>query len=557
MQTSCVIHSHQIRDLNLPDDRLPPRLFATDRYPICRLNVYSKPDTLTVVRHLLRDSPELDRILNSSFGGLFHLPANRAPISCKLIQALIARQLVTKQKYELWTVFGGQPLRFSLPEFQDITGLNCSLFDEGYETPSSEVILKEPDIYWRRWIGDDVKTTCADIASWLRDDKEMPGERRIRLALLLIVDCVLIANHQTHTPTPRYVRMVDNLEEFFSFPWGRESFLKTVWSMRPPRVTGPKSKDGPVSLFCKQLQQKSIKLNGFPLVLQLLAFRAIPALLDKLPDPSDRLRILDCSSEGFPNNAAVTLNDVLDSENDCNLVVMPLNQLPPNPADGSGEWDDEVIDRKVKFMLSLIKDNHVFSKENWPGGDDSCPILVHQPWATRGSHKKHILNRRKGKATTKQVVLPDSPAEQLHWLATHVAQLSYVVNSSHPDSQRSSKRTRSTPKKQSTKVRTSKRRRLATPTESPSVSSDKASIRLDGDHILDSPNKSIGETSGPRSPIPEVTTSIIVTPTYQRSRSHTYYLPVLLFQYSQPIIEDGDVDSPVSSSPPYISFIPL
>ncbi|XP_024010573.1 uncharacterized protein LOC112085987 [Eutrema salsugineum] len=304
---------------NCPDERLPQRLFATDRFPICRLNVYSKPEILTVVRHVLRDSPELDRILNSSFGGLFNLPANRAPISCKLIQAVIARQLVTKHKYELWTVFGGQPLRFSLFEFQSITGLNCSLFEEGYQTPSSEVSLKEPDLYWRRWIGDDVKTTCADIATWLRDDKEMSSDRRIRLALLLIVDCVLVANHQTHTPTPHYVQMVDNLEQFLKFPWGRESFIKILWSSRPPTATGAKLKDGPVPLFCKQLQQKSIKLNGFPLVLQLLAFRAIPALLEKLPDPSDRLTILDLSGEGFPNNAAVTLNDVLDSEIDCNV----------------------------------------------------------------------------------------------------------------------------------------------------------------------------------------------------------------------------------------------
>ncbi|XP_024015859.1 uncharacterized protein LOC18025466 [Eutrema salsugineum] len=389
-----------------PDHRLLARLFATDRYPICRLNVYSKPDTLTVLRNLQRDTPEFDQILDSSFGGLFRLPANRAPISCKLIQALIARQLVTKHKYEMWTVFVGQPLHFSLNEFQSITGLNCSLFEEGYETPLIEASVKEPDIYWKRWIGDDVKTTCADIATWLRDDKDMPNDRRIRLALLLIVDCVLIANHQTHSPTPRYVKMVDNLENFLNFPWGRESFIKTLWSMRPPNVikSSKNKEEGPVQLFCKQLQQKSIKLNGFPLVLQLLAFRAIPLFLSKLPDPCDALRIIDLTTEGFPNNAAVTLNDVLDSEIDCNLVVNPMIDPPPSVDDGSGEWDDEVRDRKVEYMLKLIEQNHVFVKQNWLGGDASCPLIVHEPFHTKGSHKKHIINRRKGKATTKPVV---------------------------------------------------------------------------------------------------------------------------------------------------------
>ncbi|ESQ30769.1 hypothetical protein EUTSA_v10012362mg [Eutrema salsugineum] len=377
-----------------PDIRLPFWLFATDRYPICWLNIYSKPDTLTVLHHLLRNSPQFQQILNSSFGGLFHLSANRAPISCKLIQALIVRQIVTKQKFEMWTVFCGQPLRFSLHEFQSITGLKCALFEEGYETPSSEISLKEPDRYWKRWIGDN-----------------MDPDRRLRLALLLIVDCVLIANHQTHTPTPRYVKMLDNLDEFLNFPWGREAFPETLWSMCPPRISPSKSKDSTVQIFCKQLKQKSIKLNGFPLALQLLAFRAIPGLLENLPDPSDRLRIIDPTSEGFPNNSAVTLNDVLDSEIYCNLAVNPLIESPSNRDVGVGEWDDKIRDRKVDYMLNLINQNQPFVKDEWLGGDSSCPRIVHQPFHPTGSHRRHIINQIKSNGHKKQsyVVWPPPP----------------------------------------------------------------------------------------------------------------------------------------------------
>ncbi|ESQ29808.1 hypothetical protein EUTSA_v10024008mg, partial [Eutrema salsugineum] len=425
-----------------PDNRLPAKLFATDRYPICRLNVYSKPDTLTVLRNLLRDTPELDQILDSSFGGLFRLPANRAPISCKLIQALIARQLVTKHKYEMWTVFGGQPLRFSLNEFQIRRGLRNPI-DRGNR--------------------DDVKTTCADITTWLRDDKDMPNDRRIHLALLLIVDCVLIANHQTHSPTPRYVKMVDNLENFLNFPWGRESFIKTLWSMRPPNVikSSKNKEEGPVQLFCKQLQQKSIKLNGFPLVFQLLAFRAIPLLLSKLLDPSDALRISDLTTEGFLNNAAVTLNDVLDSKIDCNLVVNPMIDPPPSVDDGSGEWDDEVRDRKIEYMLKLIEQNHVFIKQNWP-----------------------------------------APADQLRWLANQVALIAFKHNIAQPESHGTSKRTRSAPRSITSKGRAAKRRRMCAtkPPVSPMASSEEASIRLNEDHDLDSPNSHDHE-AGPNTPV--------------------------------------------------------
>ncbi|KAG5415568.1 hypothetical protein IGI04_003135 [Brassica rapa subsp. trilocularis] len=37
----------------VPDNRLPPMLFATDRCLCGRLNIYSKPDLLAFIRHAL------------------------------------------------------------------------------------------------------------------------------------------------------------------------------------------------------------------------------------------------------------------------------------------------------------------------------------------------------------------------------------------------------------------------------------------------------------------------------------------------------------------------
>jgi len=101
-------------DTNDLDTRLPPRLFATDRYPDARLNIYSRPDILTEICDVLKGTKEMETILDSCFGSLFSLRVSECPISGKLVHALFCRQLVTKQKYEMLTVFGGQPLRFSL-----------------------------------------------------------------------------------------------------------------------------------------------------------------------------------------------------------------------------------------------------------------------------------------------------------------------------------------------------------------------------------------------------------------------------------------------------------
>ncbi|KAF3543133.1 hypothetical protein DY000_02007805 [Brassica cretica] len=117
------------------DTCLPERLFATDRFPRNRLNIYSRSNILAFVRHVLRDSPAFAKIRKSSFGKLFDLPTRQCPVSCKLIHSLLSRQLRCNQEHTLWSVFGKDPLRFSLEEFGTITGLNCRSFPDGYEAP--------------------------------------------------------------------------------------------------------------------------------------------------------------------------------------------------------------------------------------------------------------------------------------------------------------------------------------------------------------------------------------------------------------------------------------
>lgn len=71
---------------------------------------------------------------------------------------------------------------------------------------------------------------------------DMPSWRKLALALILIVDGVLIATLQTHKPTPKYVDMLDDVDGFLRFPWGRESFLHTIRSMIPGKKSQEKGK---------------------------------------------------------------------------------------------------------------------------------------------------------------------------------------------------------------------------------------------------------------------------------------------------------------------------
>jgi len=92
--------------------------------------------------------------------------------------------------------------------------------------------------------------------------------------------------------------MLADLDKFLSFPWGRESFLKTAVGMRPDKRNLGKSTGkrqlttDPIKSLVSQLQQKTFRLKGFPPALQLIAFRNIPGLLDLVLDDSTSKTIL-------------------------------------------------------------------------------------------------------------------------------------------------------------------------------------------------------------------------------------------------------------------------
>ncbi|CAH8361451.1 unnamed protein product [Eruca vesicaria subsp. sativa] len=53
-----------------------------------------------------------------------------------------------------------------------------------------------------------------------------------------------------------------------------------------------------------------------------------------------------------------------------------------------GLFDDEKYDKKVEYMVGLIKDGHVFSKAHWGGGDAADPLYVYS--------EKENTKKRKG-----------------------------------------------------------------------------------------------------------------------------------------------------------------
>lgn len=67
-----------------------------------------------------------NHICNSPLGVIARFVVNNFKWSSKVVENLLVKQLVCEKYYEMWCLFGGTPVRFSLSDFENITGLNCA-----------------------------------------------------------------------------------------------------------------------------------------------------------------------------------------------------------------------------------------------------------------------------------------------------------------------------------------------------------------------------------------------------------------------------------------------
>lgn len=69
------------------------------------------------------------------------------------------------------------------------------------------------------------------------------------------------------------------------------------------------------------------------------------------------------------------------------LTVQPMYEPGGDKEDGWGEFDCEILGRKVAYMVGLVKAGHKFRKGEWVGGDAEEPIYNHEE-ATKDKKRK-------------------------------------------------------------------------------------------------------------------------------------------------------------------------
>lgn len=138
--------------------------------------------------------------------------------------------------------------------------------------------------------------------------------------MIIIVDGVLVPTAQKPRPSLKHVNLVKNLKKFFAFQWGRESFMWAIRTMKP----GPKEMgkcEDPNGEFC--IRQNSIRLLGFPLALLLVAFEAIPLLLNRAGG-DDSITLLNYPGQVLPQHAGLNMADLRKAKHDHGVSVSVL-----------------------------------------------------------------------------------------------------------------------------------------------------------------------------------------------------------------------------------------
>jgi len=241
---------------------LPHRIIAAGEEVLReRANVYNKMKILHGIIDALEED-EIRLIRNSPLGGLLDFP-NKPAWSTTFGLYLLGRKLDIDKANEIWVVYAGTPVRFSLREFHLVTGLACGRYPDLPKKRKKGTAEKEIPFYSTLFeLESDV--TVSRVITMLKKKVTDDPSLRIRYAVLALVDGYLLPTSHYPKIVKEHAEMVENLSSFLAYPWGRLTFEMTMKSIKEREV--------------EQLATTSVDVQGLLYALQLVVLQAAPAI---------------------------------------------------------------------------------------------------------------------------------------------------------------------------------------------------------------------------------------------------------------------------------------
>ncbi|XP_009139693.2 uncharacterized protein LOC103863694 [Brassica rapa] len=193
---------------------------------IDKINNTCRWTLLKAVKVALKD--EYEEVLKDLvFGPLLAIIENNLIYSGKIIHSFMCKQLRVSKIHELWFLFAKRPLRFSMQEFYDVTGLKYK---------------EEPDVDFINWKNDKgfwsnaLKTNAKINLYTIRDEllkvcNEWSYVDRVRLVYLSIIQSFLMAKDWKVYIPQEYIRLVMDFEKLRMYPWGLRAYDELIASI--------------------------------------------------------------------------------------------------------------------------------------------------------------------------------------------------------------------------------------------------------------------------------------------------------------------------------------
>ncbi|XP_024011368.1 uncharacterized protein LOC112086628 [Eutrema salsugineum] len=339
----------------MEEDDLPRRIITAGDEPWGqRVITYQK---FSIIQDLISalDEDEIDFIRQSPLGKLLEIPS---------------MPLEVKRKNEIWILFAGHPIRFSLREFKIVTGLNCGRFPVDLSKKRKSANYPMYD----RLFDKKEDVTVERVIAILKAKRSLSKENRLRMACLVLVDGILVPT--VHYPRVRVVKehaeMTEDLKTFMEYPWGRLSFDMMITSIQ--------------GLDLRKLAKANVAVQGLFAALQLVVLEAVPAIGDCL-NPVGGGEV-DSDDNFIPHqrhHLQLKLSHAREVDEACEdlvtCIIRPEVEFDPDEEDLS--WADDPADPKVDKILKLIAEGFKFTSEMFTGGKN---------------HPKSLSKSKKGEA---------------------------------------------------------------------------------------------------------------------------------------------------------------
>ena len=249
----------QTKRMDIPE--LPRRLYTSGEEPEAHNSISYHTDNSklhTALRKALTDD-EFEELKESSLGVFIKFKEQGFGWASRLVHYMLSFKLDIKKKYEMWSLVGPEPLRFSLLEFENLTGLNCE-YIEDLETPKCDVTPEMVSFWGMLGVHLEAGPTTDQIIAALKRCGDWSREDRKRLAYLSIFTGFIEGRKFSTATRSTLARLVMDLERFENYPWGRVAFKVLMDSLWNKEIAG------------------CYTVDGFIQVLQVWTYTAMPEL---------------------------------------------------------------------------------------------------------------------------------------------------------------------------------------------------------------------------------------------------------------------------------------